>query len=96
MNAQTKVSAKGQVVIPKDVRDRLHWAPGTPLDVIEKAGSVTLKARERHNPFARTTTAELDAIPDWPGQPQALDRVSRLSNDDIRFILDQQERDAGN
>ncbi len=95
MNAQTRVSAKGQVVIPKDVRDRLHWAPGTPLDVIEKAGSVTLTAREPHNPFARTTTAALDAIPDWPGQPQTVDRISRLSDDDIRFILDQQERNAG-
>jgi AbrB family looped-hinge helix DNA binding protein len=43
MNAQTKLSAKGQVVIPKDVRDRLHWQQGQALEIVETSEGVLLK-----------------------------------------------------
>lgn len=44
MNAHTRLSAKGQLVLPKAVRDRLQWPPGTELEVVEHGGSVTLRA----------------------------------------------------
>ncbi|MBV8685835.1 MAG: AbrB/MazE/SpoVT family DNA-binding domain-containing protein [Alphaproteobacteria bacterium] len=37
------MSAKGQVVIPKSVRDELDWPAGTPLEVLKVAGAVTLR-----------------------------------------------------
>lgn len=43
MTAQTRVSAKGQVVIPKEVRERLRLVPGRVLDVIETADGVLLR-----------------------------------------------------
>jgi AbrB family looped-hinge helix DNA binding protein len=43
MNMQTKFSAKGQVVIPKDIRDRYSFANGQVVDVIETAEGVLLK-----------------------------------------------------
>lgn len=45
MNAFTKLSDKGQVVVPKASRDRLGWQPGVELEVIESADSVTLRPR---------------------------------------------------
>lgn len=46
MNAQTRLSAKGQVVIPKDVRDANHWPPGTIFDVVQRPDGVLLRAAE--------------------------------------------------
>ena len=51
MNAHTRLSAKGQIVIPKPVRDRLCWAEGADLELIETADGVLLRpvqpSRER-------------------------------------------------
>lgn len=46
MNAQTKISARGQVVIPKSVRDRLRWLEGDELEVSETLDGVLLKRKD--------------------------------------------------
>jgi AbrB family looped-hinge helix DNA binding protein len=45
MNAHTRISEKGQVVVPKGTRDRLGWQPGTDLDIIETSDAITLRRR---------------------------------------------------
>jgi AbrB family looped-hinge helix DNA binding protein len=76
MNAHTKLSGKGQVVIPKAIRERLAWREGDALDVIETPGGVLLKPsqtkreritieefRRRHppQPGPRYSIEEMDA-----------------------------------
>lgn len=39
----TRVSTKGQVVLPKSVRDMQRWEPGQELEVINAGGYVILK-----------------------------------------------------
>ena len=46
INDVTKVSDKGQVVIPKDVRDRLQFTPGTKLIVVATQDAVVLQRIE--------------------------------------------------
>lgn len=45
MNMHTKLSGKGQVVVPKALRDRKGWLPGTDLEVVETAEGVLLRNR---------------------------------------------------
>ena len=47
MATATRLTTKGQVVIPKAVRERLRWAPGTQLSIEEVGtGAVRLSPLE--------------------------------------------------
>lgn len=37
------LSSKGQVVIPKEIRDELHWVAGTQLTLVANDSGVTLR-----------------------------------------------------
>ena len=39
----TRVSTKGQVILPKSIRDQIHWDAGTRLVVEQTADGVLLK-----------------------------------------------------
>jgi AbrB family looped-hinge helix DNA binding protein len=39
----TLLSSKGQVIIPKVIRDHFHWRPGTRLTVEETQAGILLK-----------------------------------------------------
>jgi AbrB family looped-hinge helix DNA binding protein len=46
----TVVSTKGQVILPKSIRDRRRWAAGTRLMVEDTADGVVLKAAPLFQP----------------------------------------------
>lgn len=43
--ATITLSSKGQVVIPKEIRDELHWEPGLELTIETTESGVFLKSR---------------------------------------------------
>jgi AbrB family looped-hinge helix DNA binding protein len=43
-SVKTRISTKGQVVLPKAIRDRRGWAPGAELIVEERPDGVLLRA----------------------------------------------------
>jgi AbrB family looped-hinge helix DNA binding protein len=54
MATATRLTTKGQVVIPKAVRERLRWAPGTKLAVEEVGtGALRLSPLETADPIDR-------------------------------------------
>ena len=48
--AKSRVSTKGQIVLPKAIRDRRKWAPGTELMVVETPDGVLLKTAPHFAP----------------------------------------------
>jgi bifunctional DNA-binding transcriptional regulator/antitoxin component of YhaV-PrlF toxin-antitoxin module len=100
MNAQTKVTPDGTASIPKDVLERMRWTPGTELEVKEGAGSVTVQVAHKRlrpkNPFPRTTTADLRKWKSYEGIPKTIEEISSLSEDALRQVFAEQERNARN
>jgi AbrB family looped-hinge helix DNA binding protein len=68
----TKVSSKGQVVLPRAVRERRKWAPGTTLIVEETAQGVLLRAEK---PFPPTTIDEVMGILQYKGKPKTIEEM---------------------
>ncbi|MVZ96843.1 AbrB/MazE/SpoVT family DNA-binding domain-containing protein [Sphingorhabdus sp. IMCC26285] len=77
MNAQTRISAKGQVVIPKDTRDRLGLTQGVVLDVIETPDGVLLREpRAKQKLSFEETTARIRKIVKYDGPMLTIDQLS--------------------
>ncbi|WP_076068228.1 AbrB/MazE/SpoVT family DNA-binding domain-containing protein [Sphingomonas montana] len=77
MNAHTILSAKGQVVIPKDIRDRLGLVPGEQLTVTEMAEGVFLKATSRKAGRSfDEIEAELQALIQYDGSPVSIEDMN--------------------
>ncbi|CAG7857428.1 hypothetical protein MCAMS1_02241 [biofilm metagenome] len=67
-----KLSSKGQVVIPKEVRDELHWKIGTELVLVPSANGISL----RNKPVSSgQKLADLVGMIKTEGGPVALDDV---------------------
>jgi len=49
---RTKVSEKGQITVPKQLRDRLGIRPGDELDVVDKGGTIVLSKAASDDPVS--------------------------------------------
>ncbi len=54
--ASSRLSSKGQVVIPKEVRQAQHWLEGQEITVISTPQGILLKPK---SPFPPTSVAEV-------------------------------------
>lgn len=94
MTVHTRMSAKGQVVIPKDVRDRLGLVEGVVLDVIETEGGVILrKPVERKKLSVDEAIRELKKIYQHEGPPFPIERLSWSAEVDRAY--DDEQREIG-
>ena len=68
MKSATRLTSKGQVVIPKPVRDQLRWVSGTELAVeVMGDGAVRLTLLEAEDPI----DALFGCLKGLPGDPLA-------------------------
>jgi len=68
---QTKVSTKGQVVLPGPIRRRLGIRPGDTLDAEVAAGRVVLTPRKARRRKIRIVTDPLTGLPVLTAGPSA-------------------------
>jgi len=68
------VSSKGQVVIPKDVRQRLGIRAGSRLEVSDTAGEVRLRLARR--PGKTATVEEGIGLARYKGPPVSIEQMN--------------------
>jgi AbrB family looped-hinge helix DNA binding protein len=83
----TKLSSKGQVVLPKLVRERHGWAPGTELEVELTADGVRLRAKA---PFPKTDLGDVFGSASCAGPARTLEEM----DDGIRAAVARRHRRA--
>jgi len=68
----TIVSAKGQIILPKAIRQELQWEAGTQLVVENTPEGVLLKAAAL---FAPTKSEDVFGSLAWAGRPRTLEEM---------------------
>ena len=68
----TKLSSKGQVIIPKTLRSRYNWSAGQELSVIDTGDGILLKPSHR---FKKTELDQVTGILEYSGKPVSLDEM---------------------
>jgi len=81
----TMVSTKGQVILPKSIRDQRHWEAGTRLIVEDTEAGVLLT---RAPLFPRTSHEQAFGMLAYKGPPKSLEDMEQ-------GIIDEAKRRAG-
>jgi AbrB family looped-hinge helix DNA binding protein len=87
--AKTRLSSKGQVIIPKEVRDRQGWQPGVELEVENRGDLVVLR---RPKPFPPTTIEEVYGCLKYDGPPATIKEMDAAVAEGVRQMWEDFER----
>jgi AbrB family looped-hinge helix DNA binding protein len=79
--ARTRLSSKGQVIIPKPVRERHGWRPGIELEVEDRGDAVVLRASR---PFPRTTIGEVRGCLKYKGPRITIEQMDEAVRAEAR------------
>jgi AbrB family looped-hinge helix DNA binding protein len=69
----TTISTKGQVILPKAIRDQLRWNAGTRLSVEHTADGVLLKPLT--TTFAQTRPEDVFGCLAYKGRPKSIEEM---------------------
>lgn len=82
----TRLSSKGQVIIPKTIRKTYRWAIGQEFIVEDTGEGILLRPK---SPFPRTTVEEVAGCLKYSGPPKTLEQME----DAIKEGVQEQWRD---
>jgi len=78
--ATTTVSTKGQVILPKSIRERRKWHPGTRLVVEETPQGVLLKPL---SPFPPTRPEDVYGSLAYEGPPKTIEEMNEAIKTEV-------------
>lgn len=81
--ATTKLSSKGQVIIPKEIRAHHHWEPGQELQAIDTDDGVLLTPV---SPFPETSLREVASCLSYTGRPKTLEEMEAAIKKGARIM----------
>ena len=76
----TVLSTKGQVILPKSIRERRKWGPGTRLTVEETPEGVLLKPA---SPFPRTRPEDVYGSLAYKGPPKTIEEMNEAIKTEV-------------
>ncbi len=68
----TKLSSKGQVIIPKEIRSRHHWETGQDLLAIETEDGILLRPI---SPFTKTVLKDVASCLSYSGKAKTIEEM---------------------
>ena len=77
----TRLSSKGQVVVPKSVREARNWQPGTEFAVEEVPGGLLLRPLR---PFKPTTFEDAFGCLKYSGRPKTLRQMEQAIAKEVK------------
>ncbi len=77
----TRLSTKGQVILPKSIRDARKWTPGTEFTVEETRQGILLRPA---NPFPRTELHQLFGFLKYKGKPKTLAQMDAAITEEVK------------
>lgn len=79
----TKLSSKGQVIIPKHIRESHRWDTGLELQVIEFEGGILLKPKA---PFEQTNIADVAGCLQYSGPKKTDENIQEVMKQAVRKV----------
>ncbi len=77
----TRLSSKGQVILPKSVRDAHQWVAGTEFEVEDRPEGVLLRPKKR---FALTELGEVIGCTGYRGPAKSLEDMEEAIAQGVR------------
>ena len=85
MNTRAKISSKGQLVLPKAVREAHGLGPGSEVDIESSSEAIVLRPRVRRPQTGRVYTLdEVAGMLKYDGPPVSIRDMDRAVEEEIR------------
>jgi AbrB family looped-hinge helix DNA binding protein len=85
MNARARISSKGQLVLPKAVRDAYGLGPGSEVDIESAGETIVLRPRVRKPRSGRTYTLDdVAGMLKYDGPPVSIREMDRAVEEEFR------------
>lgn len=77
----TRISTKGQVILPKEIRDARAWRPGTELEVTATKEGVLLRPKQL---FPPTKIDDVFGCLKYTGNPKTIAEMDQAIADEVK------------